>query len=346
MQHPLSYTRWMFIYQITKRSVVVNKFTQLSIKEREKLYIGIKADKSMRKIAFELKRSPSTISRELGRNTANQGIGYLPDTADVIAKDRKKAHKPKLECRPELKEYVLEKLHESWSPEMIAGRLKLEKPLCIKVCAETIYSFIYNKNGIKLELYKLLAKARPRRGIRYGRKPRGTGIPNRTSIHDRPKSIDERTEPGHFEGDLTFFEGNQSGNIGVIIERKSRFAFLSKNESKHTNTVMKSIFNKLASIPFKGRKTITFDNGKEFTKHTVLKKHLKMGTFFCDKHSPWQKGQVENANVLLHRFIPKKTPFWQITDRLVQAVQDKMNNLPRKCLDFRTPVEVFNEVFL
>lgn len=308
--------------------------------------MGIQEGKSMRKIAFELKRDPSTISRELRRNTGNHYVGYLPDRAHIMAQKRKARHKPKLERSVELLEYVLKKLREKWSPEMIAGRLKFENPFGKKVCAETIYSFVYSKRGRSLELYQLLAKARPRRGIKHGRKPQSREIPERTSIHDRPDSIKQREEAGHFEGDLTFFKGNQSGNIGVMVERKSRFVFLNKNESKHTNVVMKGIFNTLASIPFLGRKTITFDNGKEFTKHTVLKNHLKMDTFFCDKSSPWQKGQVERTNVLLHRFIPKKTPFWQITDRLVQDIQDKMNNLPRKCLGFKTPAEVFSEVFL
>lgn len=322
------------------------KFAQLNMQEREKLYMAKSIGKSIRKIALDLGRSPSTISRELSRNTKDPELGYLPDRADVVAKARRYVCIPKLERWPELKEYVLEKLNELWSPEAIAGRLKYENPGGLRVCAETIYCFIYSKEGIKLGLFKFLAKARPSRGIRYGRKPRNTGIPERTSIHERPEFIDQRTEIGHLEGDLTFFKGNQSGNIVVMVDRKSRFVFLDKSESKRTNDVMQSIFNKLASFPFKARKTITFDNGSEFTKHTVLKNHLGMDTFFCDKHSPWQKGQVENTNALLHRFIDKKTDFGCITKKLVEKTQERMNNLPRKCLGFRTPNEVVGEVSL
>jgi len=322
----------------------MKSFTQLSLEEREKLYTAYRYGKSIRHIACELRRSPSTISRELGRNSTGNELGYLPDRAHSQAKRRKHKNKPKLKRWPELKEHVIKKLKECWSPEVIAGRLKLLDPSPCRVCPETIYQFIYGIEGMALGLSRFLAKARPRRGIKLGRKPRGVpDIPDRESIHNRPISIETRKECGHFEGDLTFFKGNQSGNIAVILERKSRFALLQKNGSKQANDVMKGIFKKLAPLPPHVRKTITFDNGKEFTRHSVLKKHLNMSTFFCDKHSPWQKGQVENYNALLHRFIPKNTPLERVTDKLVKEVQNKMNSRPRKCLGFKTSAEVFQE---
>jgi len=322
----------------------MKSFTQLSLDERKKLYMAHRFGCSIRNIASHLGRSPSTISRELQRNKESDELGYLPDMAQVMAMERKHKHKPKLEQCPELKNHIIEKLFEGWSPEVIAGRLKLLGASPCRVCVETIYQFVYSSKGIELGLPKLLAKGRPRRGIKYGRKPRGVPpIPDRVSIHDRPEHIKNRSELGHFEGDLTFFKNNQSGNIVVMLERKSRLAILKKNDSKRTDDVMKSIFNALAQLPQQARKTITFDNGKEFTKHGVLKRHLNMDTFFCDKHSPWQKGQVENYNALLHRFITKNTPLENITDELLQAVQDKINERPRKCLGFKTPTEVFQE---
>lgn len=300
----------------------MTSFTQLNLKEREMLYMAHKAGRSMRDIAGRLGRAPSTISRELARNKESGGLGYLPDRACEMAKGRRCRHKPKLIRFANLKNHVVEKLQNAWSPETIAGRLKKEMMFPFKVCSETIYQFVYSEEGMKLGLPKCLAKARPRRGIKYGRTPRGTPIPERISIHERPKHIDLREEFGHFEGDLTFFKKNQSANISVMLERKSRFVLLTKNDSKGTDDTMKGIFNAIAPLPKQARKTVTFDNGKEFTKHLVLKKHLGMHAFFCDKHSPWQKGQVENFNALLHRLIPKNTPWEAITDKLIQKVQD------------------------
>jgi len=212
------------------------------------------------------------------------------------------------------------------------------------ISGETIYKFIYSTDGQKLGLYRLLAKARPRRGMKKGRKPRGIPIQDRVSIHTRHKNIEKRKEIGHFEGDLTFFKGNQSANIAVVIERKSRFAFLEKNDSKKSNNVICGIFNVLAQTPQKARKSITFDNGSEFVKHGLLRKYLHMDTFFCDKHAPWQKGQVENFNAFLHRFIPKKSILKNFSDQLIQDLQNKINQRPRKCLGFKTPAEVFQEI--
>ena len=319
-------------------------FTQLSLKEREKLYIWNIRGKSIRKIAQELCRAPSTISRELRRNQCNDSVGYLPDRAQITSRKRKYKLEPKLERWPKLKKHVIAKLKDYWSPEIIAGRLKVSSKLSCRISSEAIYQFIYNDEGQRRQLYKLLAKSRPRRGMRGGRKPRGIPIPNRISIHNRPMIIETRKELGHFEGDLTFFTGNQSENIAVILERKSRFVLLKKNESKRTNDVMSGIFNMLAQLPNNKRKSITFDNGKEFTKHGLLKDHLNMHTFFCDKHAPWQKGQVENFNAFLHRFIPKNTALKYFTDTLIQKIQNKINQRPRKCLGFKTPSEVFQEI--
>ena len=158
--------------------------------------------------------------------------------------------------------------------------------------------------------------------------------------------IETREEFGHLEGDLTFFTNNQSTNIGVVVERKTRFTQLLLNQSKHTTVVMKGMFNKLAKLPTFARRSITFDNGLEFARHTLLKRFMAMETYFCDKHSPWQKGQVEQMNVMLHRYLPKNSNLKEVSYEQIELIQHKLNNRPRKCLGYKTPAEAFYDELL
>ena len=216
----------------------------------------------------------------------------------------------------------------------------LQGQLTERRCHERIQAI--ELKGRALGLFKYLLRARPRRGLVGGRKPR-SAIPERVSIHDRPTHVATREEFGHLEGDLTFFTDNQSMNIGVIVERKTRFTQLLLNQSKHAAVVMKSMFNKLAELPARSRKSITFDNGLEFVRHTLLKRFMGMDTYFCDKHSPWQKGQVEQMNVMLHRYLPKNSNLREVSYEQIELIQNKLNNRPRKCLGFKTPAEAFSE---
>ena len=211
------------------------------------------------------------------------------------------------------------------------------------VCQEAIYQFVYSTAGKELGLFKYLLRGRPKRGTMKGRKIRKSTIPERVSIHERPDQINSRQEFGHYEGDLTFNHGNQSINITTLTERKSRFVLLVKNESKKTIMVMKNTFDKLAPLPPSARLSMTYDNGTEFTTHTLLKYGLKMDTYFCDPHSPWQKGQVEKTNAMIHRYIPKNRPLFSVSYEELALVQDKLNSVPRKILGYRTPAEVFAE---
>ena len=293
------------------------------------------------KIAKNLRRDRSTIILELKRNTVDKKVGYLPDEAHRLAQERKAKHGLKINRHPELKEKIIERLKDGWSPEIIAGKMKLQ-PSLFRICHESIYQFVYTKEGLALGLFKYLLKARPRRGLIFGRTPR-SAIPERISIHDRPDHIATREEFGHLEGDLTFCKANQSMNIGVIVERKTRFVQLLLNKSKHSKVVIKGMFNKLAQLPAVARQSVTFDNGLEFTRHTLLKCFMGMDTYFCDKHSPWQKGQVEQMNVMLHRYLPKNSDLKEVSYEHIELIQNKLNNRPRKCLGYKTPAEVFNE---
>lgn len=319
----------------------MREYSQLSLEERKELFVMLKNGNGLGEMAKALSRHKSTISKELKRNTLDERIGYLPDEANRLAIERKAKYGPKISRHPEIKSSIIEQLKDGWSPEVIAGRWK-QQATPFSISHEAIYQFIYGNEGRDHELFRYLLKARPRRGLIYGRKPR-SAIPERISIHDRPEHVATREKFGHLEGDLTFFTKNQSMNIGVIVERKTRLIQLVLNQSKHTTAVVKGMFNKLAELPDFARLSITFDNGLEFARHILLKRFMGMDTYFCDKHSPWQKGQVEQMNSMLHRYLPKNSNLKEVTHEQIKVIENKLNNRPRKCLGFKTPQEAFNE---
>lgn len=314
------------------------KYTHFTGKDRENLYIWKKEGIAVNEMAKRLGKHRSSIYNELSRNSGRK-VGYLPDRAHDKALKRRANRVKKLDKNPKLKSYVIVKLSDGWSPEMISGRAKYED-FPVVVSFETIYQFVYSKEGGKLGLFKCLRMKRATRGRLQGRKPRGV-ILDRVSIHDRPIAIENRQEFGHYEGDLVINERSMSRNVSVILERKTRFVQLNKNESKRSTSVMQKIFNTMASLPAAARKSITFDNGKEFAKHSVLR-IMKTETYFCDAYASWQKGGVENVNRILRWFLPKSVPLKDLTEDQLDRIETKINNLPRKCLGFRSAAEAFD----
>ena len=213
------------------------KFTQLSYYERDKIYRGLCEGKSRGTIAEELSRDKSTISREIRRNSDR--IGYLyPGVAHEKAQQRKNKNEHKINRDPELKDYVLQGLYKRWSPNVIAGRYKLENP-GKSISREAIYQWIYSAEGEALELKKLLVRAHKKRGLK--RRSKKVKIKNRISIHERPDYINRRDEVGHFECDLIFNSGSQSKNICTLTDRLTRESILIKNENKSTKTVIDAV---------------------------------------------------------------------------------------------------------
>lgn len=313
------------------------KYKQINLEERENIYELRRWGISLTDIGNLLNRHKSTISREISRNKSAK-LGYLPDRANNLAKGRKNRNLSKIEKDPDLKKYIIDRLSlDKWSPEMIAGRMKLEK-IPIRVSHETLYQYIYSYLGQKQKLYQHLMLARPKRQLKYSRRKRS--VPEIYRIKNRPEYINNRSEFGHFEGDLTFFKSSRNGNLSVLVERVSRKAFLIKNDSKASKNVMMKIARRVKKIP--AAKSITFDNGGEFSQFGLLSIN-GIQTYFCDPGAPYQKGQVERTNVSLHKFIPKKTDFNTITEEQIQYANDKLNNLPRKCLNFLTPNEAWNK---
>lgn len=320
----------------------MTEYTQLSQEEREKLFIMRKQGATYRNIAIALNRDHSTLVREYNRNTKSVELGYLPDSAHQLALERKARHGRKIDRYPKLKEEIIKLMREDrYSPEIISGRLK-KQGAKITISSESIYQFIYSQEGIKQQLYKLLMRSRPKRNQYYGRRTRSSyGIPDRISINERP--VLNPNEFGNFEADLTFFAGNKSINLSTMVERKTGYLVANLNSSKHSDNIALKMMHNLISFPRKSRRSITFDNGKEFVGHLLIKQVTGTPTYFCNPGSPWQKPYVETTHALLHRFIPKKTDAKTLTQEIVENAIIKLNNLPRKRHGFRTPAEMLLE---
>jgi IS30 family transposase len=315
------------------------RYRQLSLEDRCRI-AGLQAQgHSIRQIAADLDRAPSTIAREISRNTG-RSVGYKPAYADEQTRARRWKGS-KLERNPTLGQAVLDRLAHGWSPEQIAGRLARENANPT-VSHETIYRFIYAQiartNDFSWRRY--LPRAKSKRGWRgmRGGSP-ASFIEGRIPLSQRPAEAGDRQTPGHWEADLMMF-AKYGQAILTVHERTSRILFASRPDNKTADLIARLIEQLLRPIPAELRRTITFDNGTEFARHTRLNS-LNLQTFFCDPYAPWQKGGIENAIGRMRRLIPRKTDLATISDRHFTALLQAYNATPRKCLDFRTPAEVF-----
>ncbi len=297
----------------------------------------------IRKIARQLQRSPSTISEELTRNRF--GNHYVAIHAQALTEERKKqAHKRHPLKNPSVYKYTLKKLRNGWSPEQIAGRLKLRKPdnPYWHICHETIYQFIYNPDNQAKYLWEYLPRKQKKRKKQKGRKVHRNRIPDRVSIHYRPEEANNRSQFGHWEGDSVI--GRKTKNIAIQteVERKTRFFKARLKASLSAKDTLKAQQNIFSSLPEKARKSTTLDNGKEFVKHARLR-NMGMDTYHADPYSSWQRGSNEYHNGLLRRYLPKRTDFSTITQTELNDIVKEINNRPRKCLGFYTPKEAFEK---
>lgn len=314
----------------------MTKYHRITLSEREIIYSLLQSNHNQTFIAKQLGRNKSSISRELARCNSDP-LGYIPDRANNFA-IRFGRRNPKIFRSANLSNCVIKLLKEGWSPQQIAGRLKLENNGIGIVSHETIYQFIYSEKGQTEKLYSLLTRHKPKRTRWYSRKPRQSHIPESANIKHRPKVIEKRRSIGHWEGDLVVFGSLKGGNVTTMVERKSRFAQLVYNRSKYTDEVIGGIAKTLSGLPIKKTKTITFDRGTEFASF----RNLNIKTYFCNPHSPWQKGGNENYNGRLRRHLPKKFDHRNLSQDLLDNIAEKMNNQPRKCLGFRSSAEVFH----
>jgi IS30 family transposase len=321
-------------------------YRQLDLDERRTLFRLIEARTPVGEIAERLGRHPSTLYRELGRDRFRDGdrgfCGYFPLNAQDLARRRRRRRR-KLTADDALREHVVERLRDGWSPQQIAGRLKREPTDGgASVCHETIYRHVYGPEGREDGLHRHLPKARRRRGGRYGRKPRASPIPRERWIENRPTEIGTRETFGHREADLLIFRKEHGkANVTSLVERKSRFTVLLANEDKRSAAVLGRVADALRSLPEDARRTVTFDRGSEFAGYAALDRDVAVTSYFCDPHSPWQKGAVENANGRVRRFLPREAEPGALEPTPLRRLADRLNDTPRRCLGYRTPREVF-----
>lgn len=319
----------------------------LTLAEREEISRCLVAGLSIRSIASQVGRAPSTVSREINRNGGQDS--YRAAQADMEAWRR--AHRPK-PCKlvesPGLARIVTAKLQMQWSPEQIAGWLKhtYTGDSSLYVSHETIYRSLYiqARGALKRELLQHLRRTRGmRRSRHHTQKTADHGkIIDTISISERPASVEDRAVLGHWEGDLLF--GDRSSQIATLVERQTRYVMLVKVESTDTETVVNALIKHARKLPQELYKSLTWDRGKEMAAHKRFTLATNIKVFFCDPQNPWQRGTNENTNGLLRQYFPKGVDISGYSQARLNAVARKLNERPRKTLDFRTPAEMYNEV--
>lgn len=316
------------------------KYEQFSLEERCTLSRLSQAGQKIRQIAATMDRAPSTISRELKRNRGTQ-VGYQPGYAEQQAKSRR-WRGSRLLRDADLQAVVLNRLGQGWSPAQVSGRLKKENK-CQVISYESIYRFIdaQIRRTKDYSWRHYLPRGKSKRGWR-GRKGGSPvdHIEGRVSIERRPAYINKRRQSGHWEGDLMLF-AKYGQAVLVTHERHSRLLWVSRQPSKAAEPVASKLAELFSALPTSLRRTITFDNGTEFAYHHRLHS-LSMRTFFCDTHSPWQKGGIENAIGRMRRGLPRKTDLATLSDQRLLSLVRCYNHTPRKCLNYKTPAEVFS----
>ena len=317
----------------------------LTLSEREEISRGIAGCRTLRAIARQLGRAPSTVSREVSRNGGLKS--YRASRADQAAWDR--AHRPKpckLAQYPMLKRIVAAKLKKNWSPKQIDGWLKRQYPDNENrhVSHETLYRslFIQARGVLKKELQQYLRSQRAIRRSRHASlKNDGLGkICNAVSIRERPSSVEDRAVPGHWEGDLIC--GSNNSFIATLVERHSRYVMLARVKGKETQAVINALIKQAHLLPKELYKSLTWDRGSEMADHQRFTLATDIQVYFCDPQSPWQRGSNENTNRLLRQYFPKRTDLSVHSQATLNRVARELNERPRETLNFETPAERFN----
>ena len=325
-----------------------SRYEQLQPEDRMTIASMRQQGQSVRAMARTLGRSPSTISRELARNTGADAA-YGSHRAQLSCQARRRAARPlaKLSSDSPSWSLVMTLLDWKWSPQQIAATLKRTFPneAARHVSHETIYTAIYAQPRGELRR-QLIACLRQGRGTRLPRS-RGTDrrgqIPEMVSIHVRPPEIEDRVMPGHWEGDFIKGAGNKS-SVGVLVERSSRLVLLAKMDDATASSALAGFTAKLNAIADPMRKSFTYDQGKEMSYHRQLAAATGVQVYFCDPHSPWQRGTCENTNGLLRQYLPKGTDLSVHSQDELDAIADSLNSRPRATHGFNTPLAVFSHL--
>jgi IS30 family transposase len=319
----------------------------LTLAQREEISRGIAAGISLRAIAAELQKAPSTISREIARNGGCER--YRAATADRGAWDRaRRPKKCRLALNARLRSLVAAKLKADWSPQQIAGWLKTQFPdnPAMQLSHETIYRtlFVQARGALKKDL---LAHLRWQRQYRHSKRSATNGESGRNiidpiSIRERPAEVADRAVPGHWEGDLLI--GNHSSQIATLVERQSRFTMLVKVDGRDTGSVVSALSKRIRRLPSTLRRSLTWDRGTELARHKEFTIATDVKVYFCDPRSPWQRGTNENTNGLLRQYFPKGTDLSHFSQAQLNRIALKLNQRPRKTLSYRTPADKLSEL--
>lgn len=324
------------------------RYRRLGCMEREEVSRMLAVGSSMRAIAQQLGRAPSSLSRELHRHHGSR-VTYRAVRAHRRALRR--AHHPrkprKLAAQPRLRTVVFALLAQHWSPEQIARGLPQRYPddPTMRISHEAIYTYLYvlPRGALRKELIRALRHRhhvrRPRRKARLQSRP----IQDAISIEERPAAVADRTLPGHWEGDLLMGHGNASA-LGTLVERTTRFTLLVPLRNKQAPSVRQAFARELRTLPQQLRQSLTYDQGQEMAQHRLFTAQTRMRVYFAHPHCPWERGTNENTNGLLRQFFPKGTRFTTLTRRQIKRVQASVNDRPRKVLAWHSPAKVFTDV--
>ena len=323
-------------------------YVHLTEKERYFIYHMRMFGWSSAKIGRKIGRHRSTVSREIGRNSTSWGF-YLDDHAQHKSKMRRRAARRR-PCtgNASLMAHVEAKLQACWSPEQIAGRLKTAPPKSLAgktISHATIYRWIWACPQRSQRLRCHLRVAWKKRRKVYGKPSKRGQIPNRVSIEERPAVVDSRDRLGDWEGDTVVGKGH-GGYVLTNVDRASRYLVTRKLERSTSQGVADALYDAMRRLPKSKRLTQTFDNGREFARHETIAKRLSLNVYFAHAYSSWERGTNENTNGLLRQYVPKSRDFATLTNAELASYTWQLNNRPRKCLNYRTPTEVFHQRFV
>jgi len=313
-------------------------YSRVTREERNHIHRWRQDGIGVRVIGNLLDRSPSSISRELARNTGQRG--YRPRQAHHLAQERARRPGPR-RFTAEVRLDAEVRLREGWTPEIISGRARLEGRAW--VCKETIYKHVYADAKQGGDLWTHLPRSRRKRRRRCPRQEgRGRGrIPNQRMIDKRPAQVETRRHAGHWEGDL-INGAHETGNLVTLVERTTRFTLVGRTDSKEATEVRAVIESLLAPMQPSLRLSVTFDNGKEFAQHEALARRLGLDVYFAKPYHSWERGTNENTNGLIRRLHPKKSSFADIGQAELERIDMFLNDRPRKCLGWMTPRETMS----
>jgi transposase, IS30 family len=333
---------------IRKETLTGGSGHRLSVGDRQKIWLGLQADKSCTMIAGELGRATSTVTREVDNNGGREG--YRPHTAQQRAYELARRPKQrKLEENSSLWAEVAAGLKRLWSPEQISARLLGDFPddETMRVSPETIYKSVYvqGRGQLRKELAACLRTGRASRKPQGRMEKRGK-IADMVMISERPAEVEDRAVPGHWEGDLLMGAANRSA-IGTLVERSTRFVMLLHlPDGREAARVREAMAAKIQTLPQALTRSITWDQGREMTQHVQFRLDTGVDVYFCDPHSPWQRGSNENTNGLLRQYFPKGTDLSKISEDELDAAADSLNGRPRQTLGWMTPSEKLAELLV